>query len=439
MSNNIKLGIFTFIGILAIIISIFSVGNFSLNRTYNIYVEFDNIAGLTKKAKVKMAGIDIGVLRQVSLDKGKAKLKLSINRKVLLYKNAYARIVSIGVIGTKYIELVSGDENQPLLKNGDSILGQDSSSLESFLTSVSTQVNKALNNDKYGNMMENLADAIFSLRDILNTLAAQNGKIEDTFTNLDQFAKDLANISSQNKLNLNETLEQIKDISKKLDVLINRIYDGGGPIATLINDEKMGKDLKETVESAKEAIKSLNKTIAKSTKLSLDWKYTGRYNTRDSKLRNDIGISIMPNNEKFYYVGVANVTDADSVIDVNEKNNINKLEALLGFRREYSEIFGGVIRGKAGMGFGYSFFSPIYDVYKGLKFNLKVYDFARDSHGPQIDVGARYGIMKWLHTGILLEDISYKPSFTPYLRLEIDDQDLAAMLGIVTVAIVASK
>jgi phospholipid/cholesterol/gamma-HCH transport system substrate-binding protein len=439
MKNHIKFGIFTVLGISAIILSILALGNFSLKRTYNIYVEFDSIAGLTKKAKVKIAGIDIGVLREVSLDKGKAKLKLSINRNIVLYKNAYASIVSMGVIGTKYIKIVPGDESQSLLKNGDTILGQNYSSLDNLLTDITTQINRALNNDKYGNMIENFADAIHSLRDFLETLAAQNGKIEDTFTNLDQFTKDLANISSHNKLNLSETVEQIKDISKKLDILINRIYYGNGPIATLINDEKMSNDLKETVESAKEAIKSLNKTVTKSSKLSLQWNYTGRYNTRDLKLRNDIGISVMPNSKKFYYVGVANVTDASSVTDVDEKNTVNKLEALLGFRREYSEIFGGVIRGKAGVGFGYSFFGPICDVYKGLKLNLKVYDFARDSHGPQINFGARYGIMKCLYAGVLLEDISYKPSFSPYLRLEIDDQDLAAMLGIISIAAIVSK
>ncbi|MDR2616779.1 MAG: MlaD family protein [Endomicrobium sp.] len=439
MGNDIKLGIFTFVGIGAILLSIFAVGNFSLKRTYNIYVEFDNIATLTKKAKVKTAGVDIGVLKAVCLNKGKAQLKISINKNVLLYKNAYASIASVGVIGTKYIEIFPGDESQPLIKEGDTILGQNSSSLESFLAKVTTQINRALNNDKYGNMMDNLADAIFSLKDILEMLAAQNEKIEDTFTNLDQFTKDLASISSQSKPDLRETVEQIKDISKKLDILINRIYDGSGPISALINDEKMSEDIKETVESAKEAIKGLNKTVARSSKLSLHWNYTGRYNTRDSKLRNDIGISIMPNNEKFYYVGVANVADSTFITDESEKKNINKLEALLGFRKEYSEVFGGVIKGKAGVGFGYSFFSPIYDVYKGLKFNLKVYDFVRDKHGPQVDFGARYGIMKWLYAGVLLEDVSYKPSFTPYLRLEIDDQDLSAMLGIISIAAVVSK
>jgi hypothetical protein len=71
--------------------------------------------------------------------------------------------------------------------------------------------------------------------------------------------------------------------------------------------------------------------------------------------------------------------------------------------------------------------------------NLKVYDFSRKNFGPQIDFGARYGITKWLHAGVSIEDMYYRPSFTPYVRIEIDDQDLAAMLGIISIVAVASK
>jgi hypothetical protein len=40
---------------------------------------------------------------------------------------------------------------------------------------------------------------------------------------------------------------------------------------------------------------------------------------------------------------------------------------LLGFRSEKYEIYGGVIRGKAGVGFGYSFFEPTWAEFRRLK------------------------------------------------------------------------
>jgi ABC-type proline/glycine betaine transport system ATPase subunit len=46
------------------------------DRTFeNVYAKFDNISGVTKKAKIKIAGVDIGILRGISLEDSQAKLK----------------------------------------------------------------------------------------------------------------------------------------------------------------------------------------------------------------------------------------------------------------------------------------------------------------------------------------------------------------------------
>ncbi|MDR3256774.1 MAG: MlaD family protein [Endomicrobium sp.] len=439
MSNQLKLGIFTAIGLVAVIISIIATGSFTLARTYNVYTKFDNISGLTRKAKVKIAGVDVGVLNGVSLDESKANLKLSISKKIILYQNASARIVSMGIIGTKYIEIIPGDASFPILKRGDYISSRQSPSLEDTLTNITTKINTALDNERDGNMMENLADAIYSLKGFLDNLEASNEEISSIIKNFNKFSTDLVNISSQNKQDLRDIIKSIKEISEKMNLLIARIYDGSGPIATLINDEQMSKDLKETVLSTKATVDSLNETIGKANKLQLSWNYTGRYSLKDEKYRSDIGISIMPSNHKFYYVGISNVADSHYVTDDEEKKNINTLDALLGFRSKKSEIYGGVIKSKAGIGFGYSFFEPIYTPYRKLKFYLNMYDFNRSKYGPQIDAGIRVGITKWLYTGVAVEDISYKTTVMPYLKIEIDDKDLTALLGIISIAAVASK
>ncbi|MCA6071477.1 MAG: MlaD family protein [Endomicrobium sp.] len=439
MSNQLKLGIFTVVGLFAIVASIFATGSFSLKRTYNVYVNFDNISGLSRKAKVKIAGVDIGVLRGVCLENSKAKLKLSIDKKVALYKNAYARIVSVGIIGTKYIEVVPGSASESVLKEGDFMLSGNVRSMEETLTNIANSVNKAMGNETYGNIMENLAGAIHSLKEILDNIAAQNGQIAKTINNFNRFSTDLVGVSADSKQSLSDTLLSIRDVAAKLDILVSRLYEGEGMIATLISDEQIAKELKETVTSAKETVSTLRDTMLKADKLRLSWDYTGRYNAKDEKLRNDIGITIMPSDNKFYYVGVANVADGKSITDQDEKQNVNRLEALLGFRRKNSEIYGGALRGKAGIGCGYSFFQPIYDSYKKLQIHANAFDFSRKKRGPQIDADIRIGVAKWLYAGVAVEDISHKTAVTPYVKLKIGDRDLAALLGIIGVAAVASK
>ncbi|MDR2399730.1 MAG: MlaD family protein [Endomicrobium sp.] len=438
MRDQLKLGIFVFLGIMAISVSIIAVGPFSLKRTYSVYAKFYNMSGVTKKAKVKIAGVDVGALRAVSLEDSKAKLKLSIDKNVKLYRNGVAKIVSMGAIGTKYIEIIPGDLNSGELKDGDYIFTEASSSLEVMLKNISTRVDKAMNNEQYGDMMENLANAIYSLKDVIQNLDSENKNVSEIINNLNKFSRDVAAISSENREDLRTVVVQIRNISEKLDSLIERISNGNGMVSTLINDEQISKDLKETFASAKETVKGLKNTIGRYNKLQLSWDYTGRYNMKDKKFRSDVGISIMPNHNKFYYVGVSNVAD-HSTVENSEKDNINKLDALLGFRAEKSEVYGGVIRGKAGVGFGYSFLDPIWEEFRRITAHLNVYNFGREKQGPVVDAGVRVGITKWIYAGIALEDATYKTAVTPYIKLEIDDKDLAALLGIISIAAFTAK
>jgi phospholipid/cholesterol/gamma-HCH transport system substrate-binding protein len=433
MSKQLMLGIFIFLGLIAMAVSIIAVESFSLKKTYNVYAKFDNISGVTKKAKVKIAGVDIGILRGISLKDSQAKLKLSIDKNVKLYRNGVARIVPMGIIGTKYIEIFPGDSSVGELKDDDYIFTEQSSSLDIMLKNISTRVDNAMHNEQYGDMMENLANAIYSLKDVMENFASENENVSKIINNLNKFSCDVAAISSENRKDLRAIVLSIRDLSEKLDALIERISNGNGMVSTLVNDEQMSKDLKETV-------KGLSDTIGKANRLQLGWNYTGRYDMKDKKLRSDVGISVIPSYNKFYYVGISNVAD-NSMASDSEKGSINKnkLNAVLGFRSEKAEIYGGVIRGKAGVGFGYSFFEPIWSEFRRFKVHLNVYDFTREKHGHFINAGMRIGITQWLYAGVALEDISYKTAITPYIKLEIDDKDLASLFGIISIAAIAAK
>ncbi|MDR1926344.1 MAG: MlaD family protein [Endomicrobium sp.] len=442
MNNQLKLGIFTALGLFAIIISIIATGTFSIKKTYNIYVKFDNISGLAKKSKVKIAGVDVGILKNIFLENSKAKLKLSINKEIILYKNSHARIISMGIIGTKYIEIIPGDSSFPVLDDGDYIPSSSQNlSVEDMLINITDKVNKVLDNEKYGSIMENLADAVYFLRGILDNISTQSNKITKIINNFNKFSTDIVTISTNNKQSLSDTIASMKAISSKLDVIASHLCNGNGVLPVLINDEQMADNLKKTVISAKKAVKTINETLSKADKLTLSWDCTLRYNMRTKKSISDIGITILPNNNKFYYVGVANIADNSSIIINNdEKRIVNKLEALLGFNLEKSEIYGGVIKGKAGIGIGYSFFQPIYAPYKTLKVHLNISDFTRDNRAPYISVDVRTGLAKWLYAGIAVEDIACKTAtITPYLKVEIDDKDLARLFGIIGLATAVSK
>ena len=127
MSNELKLGIFVIIGLIAVLLTIMLLGNYSLTSKYVVNTYFDNTAGLPKKAKVKISGVDVGNIKDIVLEDGKAKVILVIDRKIKLYSDATAKIVSMGIIGTKYVEITPGTPTNKVIEHGQTIkTGQSS-------------------------------------------------------------------------------------------------------------------------------------------------------------------------------------------------------------------------------------------------------------------------------------------------------------------------
>ena len=73
-----------------------------------VTVEFDDVAGLKEKSDVRIAGVLVGKVAKVRLVGGKAVVDLELSRDVALHVGAPAGIQSLGMLGDKYVELLSG-------------------------------------------------------------------------------------------------------------------------------------------------------------------------------------------------------------------------------------------------------------------------------------------------------------------------------------------
>lgn len=113
-------GIFSLI-VLAVKISGFDVG--AATNTYSISARFENIGGLTIRAKVSVAGVVVGKVAQIKLDQEDftalvtMELDANVNQ---LTSDTTAAILTDGLLGGKYIGLVLGAEEE-LLQDGDEI------------------------------------------------------------------------------------------------------------------------------------------------------------------------------------------------------------------------------------------------------------------------------------------------------------------------------
>ncbi len=129
---EISVGVFLLAGILALLLLALRVSGLTVANstdTYTLTAHFDNIAGLTTRAKVTMAGVTVGKVVAIDFDTETytGKVTMEVQRRVdNLPTDTTASILTAGLLGEKYISFSVGGEDD-VLKDGDVIYDTQSS------------------------------------------------------------------------------------------------------------------------------------------------------------------------------------------------------------------------------------------------------------------------------------------------------------------------
>ena len=102
---------------------------------YYLKARFERVDGIEKGSPVKLSGVKIGAVVDVTIDEGDylAMVTLNIKDGVKLPKDTSAEVVSNGLIGDKYIALVPGGDEEFLKDNSEILYTQASVSLEAMI------------------------------------------------------------------------------------------------------------------------------------------------------------------------------------------------------------------------------------------------------------------------------------------------------------------
>ena len=92
---------------------------------YEVRAQFDSASGLKTGATIEIAGVEVGRVKGIALDKDRAVVTLAIGNGVNLYSDTIASVKTRGIIGEKYLALSPGGGGDPL-KAGDMIRDTES-------------------------------------------------------------------------------------------------------------------------------------------------------------------------------------------------------------------------------------------------------------------------------------------------------------------------
>ena len=126
---EVSVGIFIALGfaallVLAIKVSNFNVfGNLNADNSYQITAKFTNVGSLKSGAPVTIAGVRVGRVTAIGIDKASQEALVTLNIENShrdIPADTSASILTAGLLGEQYVGLEPGGD-ETLLKNGDQI------------------------------------------------------------------------------------------------------------------------------------------------------------------------------------------------------------------------------------------------------------------------------------------------------------------------------
>lgn len=145
---EISVGAFVLAGIIAVLFLIVQVSgvNFSDAETsYRVTARFDDVAGLRPRAKVSMAGVNLGRVRSIAVDTlyGEAIVEMEIDGKPgKLSADTSAKILTEGILGARYIGLSPGSAEETLQDGSEITETQGAIVLENLIGQFLTSLGK---------------------------------------------------------------------------------------------------------------------------------------------------------------------------------------------------------------------------------------------------------------------------------------------------------
>jgi len=127
-SIEISVGIFVLLGLICVGYLTIKLGKMELvgDNNYPVYAKFQSVSGLKKGSHVEIAGVKIGTIDSISLDKdNKAIVKMKIEKGLVLTDDVIASVKTAGIIGDKFIKISPGGSDI-LLKPGEMITETES-------------------------------------------------------------------------------------------------------------------------------------------------------------------------------------------------------------------------------------------------------------------------------------------------------------------------
>jgi len=328
LSAEFKVGIFVLIIIGILSFMTFKVGFFDFlqGKGYVLYATFNDIGGLDQKSKIKIAGVDAGVVDRVDLVNGRARLTLRMDTGIILYSDATATIKSRGLLGDKYLAVTTGTKEPPL-KTGDTITNayemvniddavKKMSSIAESITRLTDNLNDVFGTEESKNALKAALQNLKSITSKLDVAVTENERrLRKTLDTITKLAESLQGVVDENSEPFKNTLANFEDFTKTLkedgpELVKNikaasgslknisaQIDSGEGTIGKLVKDEKLYTTLNRAAEGLDNVLGTVDRFRTFLT-------FQGDYLLKPEEGKGYFYLTLQPRPDKYYILGI---------------------------------------------------------------------------------------------------------------------------------------
>ena len=286
--SKLKVGLVLTVALFILVVAVFFAANIQniLTEKAELRIQFTDVMGLRKGAPVWILGIEEGSVKSIKLNPAYGVIvTVSVNRGSLQFvsNESQATIMTMGLLGDKYIELSAGRPQGEPIRPGEMIKGSTETGLKSVMETVGVAIEKMgqfierMDNlvtkieqgqgtiAKFLNdptLYNNLTEASRHLSAVLADVRNSRGTLKLLIDDPSLYNKALATASSVEDFSkkLNESAGTLKKMiedpelygnlnkaSSQLSSILEGIERGKGVAGTLIRDEELVKDLRDVL------------------------------------------------------------------------------------------------------------------------------------------------------------------------------------------------
>jgi phospholipid/cholesterol/gamma-HCH transport system substrate-binding protein len=264
-------------------------GGLSFEKTYTVYVDFDNPGGLQTGAAVRIAGVKVGSVKALEFLGGKidpksgrrvlVRASVAIEQRVkdAIHDDADFYVTTQGVLGEQFMAIEPGSIERPILQEGASVKGIDPPRIDLFLAKAYELLDVTVNGIKNNReTLSSIATNTASLLKGLNVLITDNKeRIDRIVANVEDMtieAKQLTHDVRNNYVDSPKLLRTIDNIDK----LTTQIQGDTGPmlkdarealanlnrVSSTVGDPQQQEKIRKALQDIAQLAERANSTVA---------------------------------------------------------------------------------------------------------------------------------------------------------------------------------